>query len=646
MVFALRPIKLHFGCNTSLSYEFFGYGFAVLRPFVPPMKHLVLILFALACGPYVDAGLLPGPESGNPKLLPGKNTSPEKVLPGGGTLPPKVNTGAKPLPSPANESGGGDFFKAPSRLRLTRLVASDEGDNSRATVEVGEPLHGGYEGNPGGKSLWWRYESKINGALILTTEGSNFDTTLSVYIGDTVDALTALAHDNNSGTNETSTVRVSVVAGVNYYIAVDGYNGASGKVMLNAIGIPTPEITTGGPINDNYADRIELIGNYVLDYGHNYNATGEDEDYIFVSDGSYAATVWWTWTAPSTGVLVVKTAGSDFNTYLGAVNITAGRSSFNDNVSKSDTSSIVTISVNAGDMVDITVTGQFQQEGFIVLALEHKPRLTIPSNDIFDFRRGFKGGSYSFRNIFNSSFDLIQPEIGEPNHAGANGYGSQWWTWTAPASGVAKVSAVAAPKTGTTPASPFKPLIGVYRGPRVSFLKLVDSAQDSDYDGKAAVSFDVRKGETYQFAVGRMPISDDGAYNFSLTLETGAPQIASQPKSANVGVGEDAVFVVKLSDSTRPPVEYRWQSRGALGGWNNLTDNGLYRGALTEKLIVKNVALTMDGARFRCVVKNASGSVTTEEAILSVASTPSKASSKKKLLGSTTGKSSDKLLGN
>ncbi|RZA12426.1 MAG: hypothetical protein EOP02_30290, partial [Proteobacteria bacterium] len=56
-----------------------------------------------------------------------------------------------------------------------------------------------------------------------TSWSSEFDTLLAVYTGDSVDALTSKAsNDNVSATDLTSKVTVNVVAGTTYYIAVDG----------------------------------------------------------------------------------------------------------------------------------------------------------------------------------------------------------------------------------------------------------------------------------------------------------------------------------------------------------------------------------------------------------------------------------------
>jgi hypothetical protein len=83
--------------------------------------------------------------------------------------------------------------------------------------------------------------------VVIDTSGSSFDTTLGVYTGSAVNALTTIAGDNNSGPNLTSRVTFAVTAGVLYHIAVDGTGGASGTIQLNLVLTAPP--TAGTTVN-------------------------------------------------------------------------------------------------------------------------------------------------------------------------------------------------------------------------------------------------------------------------------------------------------------------------------------------------------------------------------------------------------------
>ena len=65
------------------------------------------------------------------------------------------------------------------------------------------------------------------------TYGSDFDTLLAVYIGTSVDALTEVASDDDGGPGLTSRVVFSATGGTTYRIAVDGYGGDEGNLVLS-----------------------------------------------------------------------------------------------------------------------------------------------------------------------------------------------------------------------------------------------------------------------------------------------------------------------------------------------------------------------------------------------------------------------------
>jgi hypothetical protein len=123
---------------------------------------------------------------------------------------------------------GDDFITAfPLVGNSATVVATNVG----MSKEPGEPNHAG---NPGGKSIWWRWTAPSAGSVTITTAGSAFNTLLGVYTGPTVSNLTWIASDNNSGgTTNRSIVHFNAVSGTTYNIAVDGYNGASSRINLS-----------------------------------------------------------------------------------------------------------------------------------------------------------------------------------------------------------------------------------------------------------------------------------------------------------------------------------------------------------------------------------------------------------------------------
>ncbi|NBS34166.1 MAG: hypothetical protein EBS83_15505, partial [Planctomycetia bacterium] len=67
--------------------------------------------------------------------------------------------------------------------------------------------------------------------------------------------------------------------------------------------------------NDAFADRFVLEGVAPTATGTNVDATAEPGEPVHHGVGG-GKSVWWTWTAPAAGTVVIETAGSDFDTVL------------------------------------------------------------------------------------------------------------------------------------------------------------------------------------------------------------------------------------------------------------------------------------------------------------------------------------------
>ena len=140
---------------------------------------------------------------------------------------------------------------------LRRTFTDPEGtgttNNVRSTVEANEPRHAG---KVGGKSLWLSWEAVQDGSVTISTEGSSFDTLLAVYQGNTLADTrrpeNQVASDEDNGGFLTSKVTFNARGGQVYDIAVDGFNGQSGNVILSWKLLPVasdqlpPEIAPGG----------------------------------------------------------------------------------------------------------------------------------------------------------------------------------------------------------------------------------------------------------------------------------------------------------------------------------------------------------------------------------------------------------------
>lgn len=150
------------------------------------------------------------------------------------------------------------------------------GFNTLATKEAGEPNHAG---NSGGHSVWWKWTAPAAGSVTAATgkvdpttglvdltpgRSSYFDTTLGVYTGTSVSALTTIASNDDikSGVVQASTVTFNATSGTVYYFAVDGFDADSGGINLTLTFSPAggtaPAITTQ-PVS-----QVAVVGDKVV----------------------------------------------------------------------------------------------------------------------------------------------------------------------------------------------------------------------------------------------------------------------------------------------------------------------------------------------------------------------------------------------
>ncbi|MBI3417765.1 MAG: hypothetical protein HY043_20935 [Verrucomicrobia bacterium] len=178
-----------------------------------------------------------------------------------------------------------------------------------ATKEPGEPNHAG---NAGGRSVWFSWTAASTDAIIIDTLFSKINTLLAVYTGSSVNALTLVASNDDIPGAVPSTVSgrviINPVVGTTYWIAVDGYNGASGNIKLNWLQTPPPA-------NDMFANAQVLSGTSGTVKGMNFLATKEPGEPNHAGNTG-GKSLWFQWTATSSGTNTVDTLGSDFDTSL------------------------------------------------------------------------------------------------------------------------------------------------------------------------------------------------------------------------------------------------------------------------------------------------------------------------------------------
>jgi hypothetical protein len=265
-----------------------------------------------------------------------------------------------------------------------------------------------------------------------------------------------------------------------------------GVALLGALLTAGPA-AAAPPANDNFANATALSGSSLTTSGTNVQATKQAGEPKHAGDLG-GASVWYVWTAPSTGTFSVDTCNSDFDTLLAvytgsAVNALTEVAS-NDEAPGCASQSQLAFHASNSTTYRIAVDG-WSASGEIPpdtgnIAL-HLHLAAPPANDNFANAITLTGTD----TFVASSNASATKQIGEPNHAGNPGGSSVWYQWTAPATGTVSID---------TCFATFDTLLAVYTGGSIGSLNLVASADDSCGPG-SGVTFVATQGVTYHLAV-------------------------------------------------------------------------------------------------------------------------------------------------
>jgi hypothetical protein len=317
-------------------------------------------------------------------------------------------------------------------------------------------------------------------------------------------------------------------------------------------------ITNAQPANDNFADRIVAAANATIISGTLSNATAEVGEPSFpgISSGQ---TAWWTWIAPSNGILDLSIHGSGFNPFvtiqsgetLDALSLVASNNYLACYESTAcgchwRTRNQMSVHVAQGQAYQFSVDSALFTDSFWARQLPTLDSLfygsqvvqttnVIPGGDFslnLHFTPAPKNDDFANRQLLSGSRVHTSAsnkgatmESGEPHSPTNVGGSSVWYSWTAPASGRVTISTNNIPpyappgwtyygvdqsfhnlmpicgnEIDQTPPPTFFPIFGAYTGTTVDSL-ISDNAFPLSLDAYPhAMGFDVVKGETYQIA--------------------------------------------------------------------------------------------------------------------------------------------------
>ena len=440
------------------------------------------------------------------------------------------------VPSPAND----DFENAAA---LTGPSVS--GTTTGASNQPGEPLRDSY--TPA--TVWYSWTPATTGVAVVSLTNSYYNG-VAAYTGDSLGALT------RRGSSDSYTpMRFRVRAGTTYRIAVDSDMTTYGRAFTLKTEVQP------GPTNDDFEDSVELSGEKDSETGSNVNGTlqpGEPSP----SYTSGSASVWYRWTAPTTGRVTVDLSGSAFDTTLAAYSGSEVKSLTQlayDNDAGDGSTSRVTVAVRAGTTYHFAVNGYYGATGAIKLALSHRPS---PANDDFAAAVEIESAPATI----GASTELATHEPNEPRNdsyysyyygseSGGSG-GSLWYSWTPKASGRATID---------TTGSGYGTAVGVYDGSAVGALSRIATGYGSGTDTK--VSFDAIRGKTYRISVDGYD-GATGTFKLALTQAPAPPN--DDVADAEPLSGTTAVVAGTNAGATREDGE-------PANGWYSLSGSVWYR---------------------------------------------------------------------
>jgi hypothetical protein len=434
-------------------------------------------------------------------------------------------------------------------------------------------------GDPGGSEIWFKWTVPLlqsSGIVTFDTLGSDFDTTMGVYTGSEPTSLTPVPtaiNDDDAAGYLNSQVTFYAVSGTTYLIAVDGFYGAQGNVVLNwtlypnsptlPSAVPTPQAITASN-----GATVTLNSPWP---GHNC-------DWLF--NGVVAAT--------NTSVLTISNLDqTTVGSYVARYSVTASTA-----VSAEPTQVQINTLQDGSTSTNSVAWIKYLDSANSVFVQPATEKTEVQKLD-----GGGDSGGFSCSQTFSTTGNSDEP--GEPVVCDQNGGHPGWYAYVAPTSGSLIIE---------TEGSTFNSILGVFIGPGTSFSTLtnIGCGYTTNYHlgGQPSVFIpNVPAGQTNYIVVEG---ENDASGVVQLNIHFGNPvSILSPPQSQSAGPGTNVTLAVSASGST--PMSYAWQFDGAS-----------IPGATTGTLSISNMQPSSAGT-YSVIISNSFSVVTTQAVVTYVA---------------------------
>jgi hypothetical protein len=446
--------------------------------------------------------------------------------------------------------------------------------NVGATKEVGETNH---VGKIGGKSVWVSWTPSASGIATFSTRGSSFDTLLAIYTGASVASLVPVAADEDRGGFLTSQASFNATNGTEYLIAIDGFAGASGNIVLSwsldTSTVPFPRIITP-PLSQTVINGATVAFSVAVD-----NPTALTYQWFHecrAIDGATNATL-----------TISPVRPADVGAYRVVVR---------------NASSIAASSVDAFLEIGRDPKGLSQDKLEDLLAGADIGGLAASAKAPADVAAFVTPGFVSVSvgtfdaQLFNNTGSTTQE--GETNHCGVLGGASRWFGLRAEADADFLIDTVG---------SSIDTVLAVYY--RTNVLNLYRNLVACDNNGapdgiRSRVRFGATAGRDYLVVVDGVGVGVQGAITLNWVLGRGPP-IGSGPVSQCMRQGQTLTLQAD-TNGVAPGPTYQWF-------WNGTAIAGA-----TNRTFTVTAVQTTQGGVYSVMMSNPFGAVTNLMAVVTV----------------------------
>ena len=427
-------------------------------------------------------------------------------------------------------------------------------------------------GNRGGHPVIFTWTPLYSGIVTFSTEGSDFETIIGAFTGSSgnLQQVPSSVNGDDSAGFHNSQISFNAQGLTQYQIVVDGYNGASGNIVLSwSEDVTTFRLAT-----------FTLVPPRVM-------AASNGAPFTFSANYDTGSLLWYFNGAPTAITSSQLTISQADDATVGSYFAEVSNGKGNNSATRAADLQIAVLEDGS------TPTNSFAWKHFSD-AVAYPFALPV-GKAVQKFSGGGDSRGYSVSQTFSTVGAIA--ELGEPVLGNQIGGAPEWYVYVTPTNGTMEVD---------TSGSSFNTILGVFTGPGDSFLTLTNLAYGYNTNGAANGQPKIFLPNVPAHRTNYILVDGENGASGTvhLHINIGAPvSIATPPSDQPVLQGRNASFTVTAFGSTN--IGYFWQFAGT-----NIT------GATNSTLTITNVQPSQVGY-YTVIVSNLVSTATTN-ALLSL----------------------------